>query len=186
MAHRQQAVGPLTEHQESWRADYEHLRATIDAAVWSQVIQVCHVGSTAVSGLPAKPVVDVDLTVPDADDEPAYLPALEAAGFRLIFRDTMAGDPHRQLAHAAPNANVWSPGALEPRRHLLFVQWLRGHPTDRAEYAEAKRRAWGRTGPTRYNDLKAAVVYDIYERAFAADPLHRHEHRPRPGSADPR
>lgn len=132
-------------------------------------------------GLIAKPVIDIDLTVPDAEDEMAYVPRLEAVGFRLIFRDHLGGAAHRQLTFANPNTNVhaWSPGAVEPQRHELFVGWLRDHPEDRDRYAEAKLAAANSTGSQRYNDLKSAAVYDIYERAFAADPAHHHDAQPR-------
>jgi GrpB-like predicted nucleotidyltransferase (UPF0157 family) len=42
-------------------------------------VRVEHIGSTAVPGLAAKPIVDVLVTVVDPDDEPAFRPALEAA-----------------------------------------------------------------------------------------------------------
>ena len=72
-----------------------------------------HVGSTAVPGLTAKPVIDIDLTVPDVADEASYLPELEGAGFTLVFRDCLGRDAHRQLTYGDPNANlhVWGPGA---------------------------------------------------------------------------
>jgi GrpB-like predicted nucleotidyltransferase (UPF0157 family) len=37
-------------------------------------------------GLPAKPIIDIVLVVADSADEPAYLPALQAAGYRLVIR----------------------------------------------------------------------------------------------------
>lgn len=80
-----------------------------------------HIGSTAVPGLAAKPVIDVDVLVPDVLDEGRYLGRLEAAGFRLTFRAPIAGDEHRQLTYAAPNTNlhVFSDGALEPDRQAV-------------------------------------------------------------------
>jgi hypothetical protein len=61
---------------------------------------------------------DGDLTLPDAEDEDGQVPHLQRAGVRLIFRDALGGDAHRQLPFAAPNANlhVWDPGAIEPQR----------------------------------------------------------------------
>ena len=95
------------------------LEALIAGALEGRHLSVQHVGSTAVPGLTAKPVIDLDLTVPDVEDEHGYLPRLEQVGFRLIFRDELGGDPHRQLTFASPNANlhVWGPGAIEPQRH---------------------------------------------------------------------
>lgn len=182
VASRQTPPGGIRPYSAQWPRQYRELHDILLACVPEQVVAVQHVGSTAVPGLLAKPVIDIDLTVPDVEDEPAYLPGLEAAGFRLIFRDDVAGDPHRHLTFPAPNANlhVWSPGACEPRRHALFTQHLRTHPEDRERYAAAKQAARAAPGAGRYNDLKAATVYDIYERAFLADPRHPHVHRPRP------
>jgi len=181
VAHRQVQPGLLQDHQDRWKRQYEELRQLIQNAIPDLVLGIDHVGSTAVPGLIAKPVIDVDLTVPDVDDEDVYLPQLEAVGFQLIFRDDLAGDPHRQLTFAIPNTNlhVWSPGAVDPQRHQLFRRWLRANPADRERYAMAKVEAAGADGARRYNDVKSAVVYDIYECAFLADPLHGHDPQPR-------
>jgi GrpB-like predicted nucleotidyltransferase (UPF0157 family) len=178
---RQVRPGSVQAHRERWALDYAELETLIAGALGERLLSVHHVGSTAVRGLAAKPVIDIDLTVPDVADEDGYLPQLELAGFTLIFRDGLGGDPHRQLAFAAPNANlhVRSPGAIEPQRHLLFRRWLSDHPDDRDLYAAAKLAAAGSGQGRRYNDLKSAVVYDLYERAFLADPAYDHDPRPR-------
>jgi hypothetical protein len=69
--------------------------------------------------------------------------------------------------------------AAPPAVHALAV----GASDGSRLYASAKREAVGTEGPSGYNDLKAAVVYDIYERAFLADQTHHHEPQPRPTSA---
>ena len=184
VAHRQVGPGPLGFDHTAWASEYERVRLLIGAVIPDEVLHIAHTGSTAVPGLLAKPVLDVDLTVRNVTDEGAYLPSLEVAGFRLIFRDHLAGEPHRQLTLGHPNTNlhVWNPGAVEPRRHALFASWLRSNPTDRHRYAAVKREAVAADGTIRYNDLKAAVVYDIYERAFLADPAHPHGPHPRAGT----
>ncbi len=90
-------------------------------------------------GLPAKPVIDIDLTVADSADEPAWLPALEAAGFELVIREPWWQE-HRALRYDDPRCNlhVFSPGAPEPIRHKIFRDWLREHPEDLALYRDAK------------------------------------------------
>lgn len=160
---------------------FARMRELISEAIPDQVLQIRHVGSTAVSGLIAKPVIDVDLTVTDLAAENTYIPRLESIGFRLIFRDYVAGDAHRHLTFADPNTNLhmWEPDAVEPRRHGLFIIWLQSNAQDRQRYAEVKRTAAEADGTQRYNDSKAAVIYDIYERIFLADPAHVHTPQPR-------
>jgi GrpB-like predicted nucleotidyltransferase (UPF0157 family) len=53
------------------------------AALASRALAVEHIGSTAVPGLAAKPIIDVLVTVEDLDDEAGYAGALEAAGFPM-------------------------------------------------------------------------------------------------------
>ncbi len=181
VAHRQVEPGPLQTDHGCWAEAYGVVQRLADDTIGDQVLDICHVGSTAVPGLAAKPVLDIDLTVPAVEDERAYLPQLQAAGFRLIFRDDISGDAHRQLTLGAPNTNlhVWSPGAVEPQRHQLFTRWLSGHAVDRDRYTRAKLSAGGRDGARRYNDAKSAVIYDIYERVFLADQNHVHDPQPR-------
>ncbi|GAB3537174.1 GrpB family protein [Arthrobacter tecti] len=181
IAHRQTQPGPLEDHRPLWTAQFAMLQELIRKTLPDQALQVRHVGSTAVPGLVAKPIIDIDLNVPDPTAEATYAPRLEAVGFRLIFRDDVAGDAHRQFTFSDPNANVhvWGPHAIEPRRHNMFSAWLQSDQQDRQRYAEAKQAAVSADGSSRYNDRKAAAIYDIYERIFLADPLHPHQPCPR-------
>lgn len=174
-----------------WPEAYAALAALVRSALGDGVLALEHVGSTAVPGLAAKPVVDADLTVADSGDEASYVPALEAVGFSLRVREP-EWEEHRVLrlpegvlpaAVGAPavNLHVWSPGAVEPRRHLLFRDHLRADPGARDRYAAAKAgaAAGGHTEAMAYNNDKAAAVYDLYEEAFLADPAHPHTPHPR-------
>lgn len=181
VAFRQTDPGTPQAYDPRWGESFVHVRNLVADALGTDHT-VRHVGSTAVPDMVAKPVIDADLLVPDVLDEHTWLPKLEAVGFRLIFRDVIAGDPHWQLTLGNPNTNlhVWQPDAVEPQRHRLFVEWLRAHPEDRRAYADAKAQAVRAEHGVRYNDAKAAAVYDIYERAFAAEPRHIHDPHPRP------
>ena len=60
------AVGiEVTDPDPAWPRQYDHLARRIRAALGWRVLQLEHVGSTAVPGLAAKPVIDIDLTVAD-------------------------------------------------------------------------------------------------------------------------
>ena len=133
-------------------------------------------------GLAAKPVIDVDLTVADSADEAAYVPALEADGWVLRIREPEC-EEHRLLRLEEPECNlhVWSPGSPEPQRHRLFRDWLSRIPRTASGTPPLSRSAAaeGFTDGMDYNNDKAWLVYDIYERIFAADPAHQHDPQPR-------
>jgi GrpB-like predicted nucleotidyltransferase (UPF0157 family) len=169
-------------YEPGWPSEFARLSSLVRGALGDRVLALEHVGSTSVPGLVAKPVIDIDLIVADSADEEAYVPALEAAGFTLRIREP-DWEEHRLLT-VLPHTNlhVFPPGTPEPQRHIRFRDWLRTHPDDRAEYAALKVELGGRgfTDGMDYNNHKAALVYDIYERIFTADPAHEHDPRPRP------
>jgi GrpB-like predicted nucleotidyltransferase (UPF0157 family) len=177
------AAVEVVEPDPEWSRWYAMTRDRVCDALGDRVLAIEHVGSTAVPGLWAKPMIDVDLTVADSAAEDAWLPDLEAAGFVLRVREP-DWEQHRLVRGTDPpsNVHVFSPGAREPRRHLMFRDWLRTHPDDRDAYAAVKRdvAADGYTDGMLYNNAKSGFVYDLYERIFAADPDHEHDPHPRP------
>lgn len=168
----------------AWPSMFEDVRDRVREALGSRVLRIEHVGSTSVPGLWAKPLIDVDVIVADSADEPAWLPALEAAGFPLRVREP-DWEEHRLVRGENPPANVhvFSAGAPEPQRHLLFREWLVTNDDDRAAYGDLKVTLAGQgfTDAMHYNNAKAALIYDIYERVFAADATHPHDPQPRVG-----
>lgn len=157
-----------------WPAAFDELAVRIRRALGERVLDLEHVGSTSVPELPAKPIIDIDLTVADAADEPAYVPALERAGFALEVREP-GWHEHRVMVATSPPANVhvWGPDSPEAIRHRMFRDWLREHADDRDRYAEAKREAAEAStaegeGVMAYNLRKQPVVREILDRMFRA------------------
>jgi GrpB-like predicted nucleotidyltransferase (UPF0157 family) len=85
----QQLTQPIEirEYDPEWPALYAREKTRILAALGVRVVRLEHAGSTSVPGLPAKPIVDIVLEVPDSADEPSYVPDLEAAGYVLRIRE---------------------------------------------------------------------------------------------------
>lgn len=132
------------------------------------VVAIEHVGSTSVPGLAAKPIVDIDLVVPDSSDEDAYLPRLVAAGYRLTVREPNWHE-HRLFKGPDTNINlhVFSSGCPEVERMRRFRDRLRGDEADRLLYERTKRelarREWAHVQD--YAKAKSAVVEEIIARA---------------------
>ncbi len=164
----------IVPHDPAWTTVYEQLAAELRAVLGAGVLALEHVGSTSIPGLDAKPIIDIDLTVADNNDEPAYVPLLTQQGFTHLLREPWWYG-HRLLIRDDPRANlhVWSPDCPEAARHVIFRDWLTSHPDDRLLYVDAKRQAAEQInavgGTTNdYNAHKQAVIREIYARAFAA------------------
>lgn len=163
----------VADYDPHWPAVYERLATGITAALPDVVVSLDHVGSTSVPGLPAKPIIDIDLIVAAPDDEDSYVPALEALGYRLRIREPQ-WHRHRVLKHTAPDVNlhVFGPGAEPHQRNLAFRDRLRVHPVDRDHYANTKRRLAQRQWKyvQEYADAKNDVVAEILRRAGYQSP----------------
>ena len=151
-----------------WPRRFEREARRIRGALGDAVLRLEHVGSTAVPGLVAKPRIDILLAVADPADEPAYVPALEAAGYVLRVREP-DWHQHRLLnaRDGEVNVHVFGPRASEIERLLRFRDRLRDNAPDRERYAAAKRelaaRRWRHMQD--YADAKSGVVEAILRGA---------------------
>jgi GrpB-like predicted nucleotidyltransferase (UPF0157 family) len=163
----------LAEPDPSWPRDFDEVAGRIRRALGAKAVDVVHVGSTSVPGLAAKPVIDMVLLVADPADEPAYVPALDDAGFTLHLREP-GWHQHRLLKSTRPqvNVHVFAPGAVEVRRMVAFRDRLRASAEDRLRYERAKRELAARTWRTvqDYADAKTGVVEQILARAGSGPP----------------
>lgn len=165
----------VVDYDPGWPALFEDDRAAITAALGDRALAIDHTGSTAVPGLPAKPIIDILLQVADSADESSYVPDLERAGYvlrirepewlehRVLYRRVEQGAPHNV------NLHVLSPSlaGAEIARMLAFRDWLRTHDDDRDRYAAAKRALAARNWKyvQDYADAKTEIVEEILAKA---------------------
>jgi GrpB-like predicted nucleotidyltransferase (UPF0157 family) len=163
-------VVEIVPYDEGWPDRFAALARDIRAALGVVALDVEHVGSTAVPGLAAKDVIDIDLTVADPAAEERYVPPLERLGYVLVIREP-SFHQHRCLRHQDPavNLHVFGPDCPETIRHRMFRDWLRSRPDDRERYELAKRRAVPGGGHVMdYNRRKQDELREIYDRMFRA------------------
>ena len=158
----------LVDYDPAWPGLFAREEARIRSILGERVVRIDHTGSTSVPGLAAKPVIDITMVVPDSSDEPAYVPDLEAAGYRLIIREPEWFE-HRVFKGPDTNINlhVFSPGCQEIDRMVGFRDWLRTHDDDRDLYERTKRELASQTWAyvQNYADAKTEVVEAIVSRA---------------------
>jgi GrpB-like predicted nucleotidyltransferase (UPF0157 family) len=152
----------IAEYDPGWPALFERIAEPVRRAVAELEADVEHVGSTAVPGLAAKPVVDIDVVVRAERDVGAAVDRLGSLGYVHQGDQGIVGR----------EAFLWPPGA--PRHHLYVVvagsraymdhirfrDLLRSHPGLADEYAELKHNLADRHGTDRvgYTDAKTAFV----------------------------
>jgi GrpB-like predicted nucleotidyltransferase (UPF0157 family) len=149
----------------TWPATFERHRALLRRALGGRARRIDHVGSTSVPGLAAKPIVDIQVTVDDPDDEAAFAPDLARAGYQLRVREPrhrMFRTPGRDV-----HVHVWGAGSHDERRHVLFRDWLRVDAADRVRYEDTKRSLAGRRwrDVNYYAAAKTPVITEIMGRA---------------------
>jgi GrpB-like predicted nucleotidyltransferase (UPF0157 family) len=131
-------------------------------------LRIEHVGSTAVPGLPAKPVIDIQVSVADPELESAYVPKVESLGIQLRSRDAMHRffRPFSDLPRDV-QVHVCAAGSAWERNHLLFRDYLRANTWARDSYVKAKREAaelW-RDDRVAYADAKTQVIDGLMRKA---------------------
>ena len=162
----------IVDYDAEWPRLFAEEEARIGEALGEEAVDVEHTGSTSVPGLAAKPVIDIVLVVRDSTEEPAYVPALEGAGYVLRIREPSWFE-HRQFKRTEPKVNlhVISSGCPEVDRMLLFRDRLRRDARDRDLYDRTKRelaqREWKHV--QHYADAKTPVVEEILARARGAE-----------------
>ncbi len=158
----------VTAYDDSWPARFAEWRARLAAELGPVAIRIEHVGSTAVPGLAAKPIIDIQISVADPEGEERYVPTLEACGLTLRLREP----GHRYFRPPADrprdvHVHVCEAGSAWERGHLLFRDYLRAHPAARDAYAELKRELAQRYPNDRlaYTDAKSAFIIDALDAA---------------------
>ncbi|EHR51744.1 dephospho-CoA kinase [Saccharomonospora marina XMU15] len=177
---RRPASPVLVEPDPSWPRQAERALARIRLAAGERALRVDHIGSTAVPGLLAKDVLDLQLTVSTLDEADALTDALADAGFPPMsgqWFDEAHAEPGRWEKRVHVGADPGRPVNLHVRATtnpawrlaLLFRDWLSANPDERDGYVELKRALAGKhaaDGTTEhYAAEKQGWIGAAFERA---------------------
>jgi GrpB-like predicted nucleotidyltransferase (UPF0157 family) len=148
----------------AWATEFEGLRSGLAIALGQVAVRIDHIGSTAVTGLDAKPTIDIQIGVPDVQAEDAFRPAIESLGFPMRSREpghcyfrTPKGAARRVQIHVCTVGSDWE------REHLLFRDYLRAQPETARRYAALKRELAIRYAGDRiaYTEAKSPFIRGV-------------------------
>jgi GrpB-like predicted nucleotidyltransferase (UPF0157 family) len=138
-------------------------------------LRIDHIGSTSVHGLAAKPIIDVQLSVPALEPMTPYLQPIQSLGY--VWRHDNPERTKRYFREAPgtrrTHIHVRLAGSWHEQYALLFRDYIRLHRDDRIRYESVKRELVRqfRYERRRYTDAKAPIFWEIMQRAdgWAAD-----------------
>lgn len=168
----------IVDYDPVWPVAFEGLKAVYESALQGLILSVEHVGSTAVPGLAAKPVIDVDIVIPNRQVLPEVIQRLEGLGYRhegdlgVAGREAFARDGEPRTPQDG-SGRVWPSHHLYVcardcaalHEHLLFRDVLRSDPERAGAYGALKRRLADafRDDRAAYGEAKTAFVQAVLQ-----------------------
>jgi len=160
----------LVAHQSEWHRLADEERSRLEDALHHSVEEIEHVGSTAIEGIPAKPVLDLLALADDPAPDSEYAAKLEPEGYELRENDPVldrlffAKGPTEERTHYL---SIAERGSDCHREQIAFRDYLRANQDAAAEYARLKRELANEHGDDRetYTERKSAFVERILDRA---------------------
>jgi GrpB-like predicted nucleotidyltransferase (UPF0157 family) len=157
----------------SWPQQFEAERDRIGRALEALALRIDHHGSTAVPGLAAKPVIDIQVSVAPLHPIAIYVERLEPLGYIHLPHADDAVCPffHRPVEWPhTHHVHLVEAGGDEERRTLAFRDYLREHPLVAREYETLKRRLAAEfgAGDPGSREAYAAAKSDFIARVIQA------------------
>lgn len=159
----------ISRHDPEWKHIFDKVASTLRHSLGEAAVRIDHVGSTSIAGLDAKPIIDIQISVLNLDNDSLYRVQLEQAGF--VCREENP-DKTKRYFREQPGArrthlHVRQAGSFSEQMTLLFRDYLRVHPEDCLRYAKEKRRLMElyRNERPKYVERKGPIVWDILQKS---------------------
>lgn len=163
----------LVPYDPDWPRRFDRERAVLDAIFAGSDAAIEHIGSTAVPGLAAKPVIDIVVGVSHLAEAERRVGALDAVDYEYVQKYD-AQLPHRRyfrkprIGPRAFHLHCLVRGSNEWVRHLAFRDHLRANPECAAAYHALKRDLASRLGKDAYAAAKGPFIERVVAAALAS------------------
>ena len=164
----------IEEYNILWESEFYKLQSLINNVIKELVLSIEHVGSTSVTGLATKPILDIDIVIAEYKIFPEVVKSLETIGYYhqgdWSFKGREAFGRKDAFVPWNGESTVWMEHHLyvcdknseELRRHIAFRDYLREHEDVAAEYGRLKKEL-ARESKNRasYSEGKTAFITSI-------------------------
>jgi GrpB-like predicted nucleotidyltransferase (UPF0157 family) len=156
----------------AWADMYEAEAEKLKAVFGDELLGIEHIGSTSISGLASKQIIDIMVLIDSHENVAKFIPELEKIGYpfdpdshtdksteRHLFRKGNPTQYHLSIAYES-RGSFW-------KRQLAFRDYLRDHPEDRDKYAKLKLELIKKdpTGKDTYIGGKTDLINEILDKS---------------------
>lgn len=156
-------------HNPNWATQFEAEANRIRAIFGDELVAIHHIGSTAIPGIRAKPIIDLLVEVSDIEKVEAFNEPMIALGYEPMGEFGIAGRRYFQKGGDARTHHVhaYQAGHPEIARHIHFRDYVRAHPDDAQAYSQLKEQLAQqyRAEPLSYTEAKSDFVREIDRKA---------------------
>lgn len=156
-------------YNDNWPKIYNELRCQIVSQLGNTIHRIDHIGSTAVVGLAAKPIIDIQISVPDLDNIEEVKSGLQEMGLehRKDNPDLTKRYFREKSGMRRTHIHIRQSGSWSEQLNLLFRDYLREHEYAKMKYAEVKYELANlyKDDRDKYVEGKAEIVWDILMNA---------------------
>lgn len=169
----------LADYDPAWPEMFEAERTRLQAAIGAWTVSIEHVGSTAIPGIAAKPIIDISVALRSNDDTLRCITPLLELGYeclgeygipgRIFFRKLtdapLPGQSHNRVGRTH-QLHMYASDHSEYLQHILFRDYIRSHPLNARDYEQLKRRLAAETDDIEtYGQAKSEFVQRILSAA---------------------
>ncbi len=139
----------ISSYNPAWPEHFEQISTLLFHEAGDHLVTIHHIGSTAVPGLAAKPIIDIDMERPVGAELKPIISAMEQLGYyhngdqgipgREVFKRRPSASPHPVLDLIPHHLYLCASDSKELSRHLRFRDRLRSDEAARTTYAQIKR-----------------------------------------------
>ena len=169
---------PFEPYNPAWSTGFRQLKQMLESILCNYLVDIQHVGSTAIPGLPAKPILDIDIIIKDQTLLSGVSSILENAGYlnrgdqgipgRFAFRQQSIYTPEgpERTKWMEHHLYVCFTDSLALKNHLLFRDALLADKAVCMQYAALKERLSGRNGISReqYTREKTEFILEVLRK----------------------
>jgi len=162
----------IVEYNPEWKTIFKEEKKILTKAIGEYIQYIEHIGSTAVNGLAAKPIIDILIGVKTLADTEKCIPLLEEINYQYVpeFEEELPErrylrKPPRGLGKRKFHLHIVETTSDFWKRQLLFRDYLRAHPLTRDEYAQLKKdlSIKYRNDRVAYTDSKTDFILKVLE-----------------------